>query len=79
MNAVLNTQLHNGYFFKINNGNTRATCGISSDLIIKTPEQPHCCHSDYFTVKFERYFTPFCGVSILGFEQVDDYWTFGSW
>ena len=41
------------YLFKVNNGNTRARCEISSKLTIKTPEQRHWRRSGVFIVNFE--------------------------
>ena len=38
--------------FKVNNGNTRTMCGISSKLTIKTPKQRQC-PSGVFTINFE--------------------------
>ena len=42
------------YMFNVNNRNTRTSCEICSDLIIKTQEQRHWCCSGVFIVNFEH-------------------------
>ena len=42
------------YLFKVNNGNTRTVCEISSKLIINIPERHSQCRSDVFVVNFEH-------------------------
>ena len=44
----------NIYFLKVNNGNTRTMCDISSNLTIKTPERHQWHSSGVFGVNFER-------------------------
>ena len=61
------------YMFKVNNGNTRTGCEISSKLTIKTPER----RSGVFIVNFEHYFTRSSSVSIVDFEQVNIDWGWG--
>ena len=57
----------NGLRHKRVNGDTRAMCEISSELIIKTPERR----------AFYTDFTHFSNVSILHFEEVNVDWVWG--
>ena len=42
------------YMFKVNNRNTRTSCGVCSKLTIKTPERRHWHRSGIFIVNFEH-------------------------
>ena len=44
----------NIYVFKVNNGNTRKRCEISSQLTMKTPEQHQWHCSGFFIVNFKH-------------------------
>ena len=53
-NALLSLNPVNIYFFKFNNGNTRALSEICSDLTIETTDQHQWHHPGVFIPNFEQ-------------------------
>ena len=51
--VFLKTNLANIYLFKINNGNTRKSWEVCSNLTSKAPDRRHGRHSGDFIVNFE--------------------------